>query len=91
MDLRVLTLHDQRVTYRTAGEGPVLLLIHGMAGSATTWKYVMPSLSKPAGQGLSDTLVVFYEQNVCHARPTYRSVSSMSSCSGPFDKGLSVA
>jgi pimeloyl-ACP methyl ester carboxylesterase len=46
MDLQVLTLHDQRVTYRTAGEGPVLLLIHGMAGSATTWKHVMPSLSK---------------------------------------------
>jgi pimeloyl-ACP methyl ester carboxylesterase len=34
------------VSYRTAGEGPVLLLIHGMAGSATTWKHVMPALSE---------------------------------------------
>jgi pimeloyl-ACP methyl ester carboxylesterase len=46
MELRELTLHGNRVTYRTAGEGPVLLLIHGMAGSASTWKHVMPALSK---------------------------------------------
>jgi pimeloyl-ACP methyl ester carboxylesterase len=46
MELRELTIHGHRVTYRTAGEGPVLLLIHGMAGSATTWKHVMPALSK---------------------------------------------
>lgn len=46
MQLRDLTIHGHRVTYRTAGEGPVLLLIHGMAGSATTWKHVMPALSK---------------------------------------------
>jgi len=45
MDLRELTIHDQRVTYRTAGEGPVVLLIHGMAGSASTWKQVMPRLA----------------------------------------------
>ena len=46
MDLQELTIHDRRVVFRTAGSGPVLLLIHGMAGSATTWKYVMPALSK---------------------------------------------
>jgi len=46
MELRELTIHGHRVTYRTAGEGPVLLLIHGMAGSATTWKHVMPALSR---------------------------------------------
>ncbi len=46
MELQELTIHDQRMTYRTAGEGPVLLLIHGMAGSATTWKQVMPALSE---------------------------------------------
>ncbi len=46
MELRELTIHDQRVSYRMAGEGPVLLLIHGMAGSATTWKQVMPALSE---------------------------------------------
>lgn len=46
MQLRELTIHEQRLTYRTAGEGAVLLLVHGMAGSATTWKQVMPQLSE---------------------------------------------
>ena len=46
MHLQELTIHDQRITYRSAGDGPVLLLIHGMAGSATTWKQVMPALSR---------------------------------------------
>lgn len=68
MDLRELTIHDQRVAYRTAGEGPVVLLIHGMAGSATTWKQVMPALSEQfrvvapdlLGHGRSDKLVGDY-------------------------------
>ena len=68
MDLRELTIHDQRVTYRSAGEGPVVLLIHGMAGSATTWKQVMPALSEQfrvvapdlLGHGRSDKLVGDY-------------------------------
>jgi pimeloyl-ACP methyl ester carboxylesterase len=46
MDLREITIHDQRITYRSAGSGPVLLLIHGMAGSATTWRQVMPGLAQ---------------------------------------------
>jgi len=46
MDLRELSIHDQRITYRTAGSGPVVLLIHGMAGSATTWRQVMPGLAR---------------------------------------------
>lgn len=46
MELRELVIHGHRVGYRTAGTGPVLLLIHGMAGSATTWKHVMPALSR---------------------------------------------
>jgi pimeloyl-ACP methyl ester carboxylesterase len=45
MDLREISIHDQRVTYRSAGSGPVLLLIHGMAGSATTWRQVMRGLA----------------------------------------------
>jgi pimeloyl-ACP methyl ester carboxylesterase len=45
MDLREISIHDQRITYRTSGSGPVLLLIHGMAGSATTWRQVMPGLA----------------------------------------------
>jgi pimeloyl-ACP methyl ester carboxylesterase len=46
MKLHELTIHGRKVTYRMAGQGPVLLLIHGMAGSATTWKHVMPALSR---------------------------------------------
>jgi pimeloyl-ACP methyl ester carboxylesterase len=46
MDLREISIHDQRITYHCAGAGPVLLLIHGMAGSATTWRQVMPGLAQ---------------------------------------------
>jgi pimeloyl-ACP methyl ester carboxylesterase len=46
MDLREISIHDQRITYRTAGSGPVLLLVHGMAGSASTWRQVMPGLAQ---------------------------------------------
>jgi pimeloyl-ACP methyl ester carboxylesterase len=46
MDLREISIHDHRITYRTAGSGPVLLLIPGMAGSATTWRQVMPGLAQ---------------------------------------------
>jgi len=46
MEHRELTIHDHRLSYYTAGNGPVLLLIHGMAGSATTWRQVIPGLSE---------------------------------------------
>jgi pimeloyl-ACP methyl ester carboxylesterase len=46
MDLRELSIHDQCIRYRTGGTGPVVLLIHGMAGSATTWRQVMPGLAQ---------------------------------------------
>jgi pimeloyl-ACP methyl ester carboxylesterase len=43
-------LHGHAVAYRQAGElsgdRPVLLLIHGMAGSSTTWRSVMPALAR---------------------------------------------
>ena len=38
-------LHGQRVTYRTAGRGPVLLLLHGITNSSQTWERVAPLLS----------------------------------------------
>jgi pimeloyl-ACP methyl ester carboxylesterase len=41
-----LTLHGHRVTYRTAGRGPVLLLLHGVANSSQTWEHVAPLLSE---------------------------------------------
>ena len=41
-----LQLHGHRVTYRTAGRGPVLLLLHGITNSSQTWEHVAPQLSE---------------------------------------------
>jgi pimeloyl-ACP methyl ester carboxylesterase len=41
-----LLIHEHPVTVRCAGEGPVLLLVHGMAGSSLTWRHVAPALSR---------------------------------------------
>jgi pimeloyl-ACP methyl ester carboxylesterase len=46
MEQQEVIIHGKRLTYRLAGKGPLVLLIHGMAGSATTWKQVMPALSE---------------------------------------------
>src|ERR687887_1739772 len=40
-----LTLHGHRVSYRLAGEGPVILLIHGIAGSSDQWEPAMALLA----------------------------------------------
>ena len=44
--LQHVTIHGHDVGYRMAGEGPAVLLIHGMAGSSETWRAVMPRLSR---------------------------------------------
>jgi pimeloyl-ACP methyl ester carboxylesterase len=57
-----IIVDGDRVVYRTAGNGPVVLLIHGLAGSSMTWRYVMPALAERytvlapdlLGQGASD-------------------------------------
>ncbi len=38
--LQTVTLHGHEVSYRMGGDGPAVLLIHGMAGSSRTWKDV---------------------------------------------------
>jgi pimeloyl-ACP methyl ester carboxylesterase len=45
-ELIYLELHGDRIAYRDAGDGPTLLLIHGMAGSSATWQALIPQLSK---------------------------------------------
>jgi len=45
-DLRHISIHGHSVGYRMAGDGPVLLLIHGIAGSSATWREVMPTLAE---------------------------------------------
>src|SRR3954462_12843877 len=39
-------LHGHRASYRTAGSGPVVLLIHGIAGTSEQWADVAPVLAE---------------------------------------------
>jgi pimeloyl-ACP methyl ester carboxylesterase len=41
-----IDLHGHRVSYRIAGEGPVILLIHGIAGSSAQWLDSMTLLAE---------------------------------------------
>ena len=43
--LRHITVHGHEVGYRMAGSGPALVLVHGVTGSSTTWREVMPRLA----------------------------------------------
>jgi len=44
-ELRVLTLHGNRVAYLDEGTGDVLLLIHGIGGSSDCWRGVVHKLA----------------------------------------------
>ncbi len=39
-------VHGHDVAYRQAGEGPLLVMIHGIAGSSSTWVPAMPLLAE---------------------------------------------
>jgi pimeloyl-ACP methyl ester carboxylesterase len=43
---KTLMLHGRSVTYAEAGSGPVLLLIHGMAGTYENWEAVVEPLAR---------------------------------------------
>jgi len=45
-DHQFLDLHGQKTAVRLIGDGPVLLLVHGLAGSAATWQHVTEQLSE---------------------------------------------
>jgi len=46
IELGQIALHGHEMSYRRAGSGPVIVMIHGMAGSSTTWRFVMPTLAE---------------------------------------------
>lgn len=46
MQVRVATVHGRSISYAEAGEGPVLLLIHGIAGYCENWRDVIEPLAR---------------------------------------------
>jgi len=46
MKPRHLSIHGHKLNVIVAGDGPAVLLVHGMAGSSTTWKHVLPALAQ---------------------------------------------
>ncbi|MFY0407232.1 alpha/beta fold hydrolase [Solicola sp. PLA-1-18] len=44
--VREVVVHGHRRAYRMAGEGPVLLLLHGLGCDSSTWLPVLPELSR---------------------------------------------
>ena len=40
-----IVLHGHRVTYRTAGDGPLVVLVHGIAGNSQQWDQVIDLLA----------------------------------------------
>jgi pimeloyl-ACP methyl ester carboxylesterase len=44
--VREVSLHGHRVSYRTAGSGPVVLLVHGIAGTSEQWADIAPVLAE---------------------------------------------
>lgn len=46
MTLHRREIHGHEIAYRTAGEGPAVVLVHGMAGSSATWDAVLPGLAE---------------------------------------------
>jgi pimeloyl-ACP methyl ester carboxylesterase len=44
--LQEVVLHGHRVFYRSAGSGPVLVLVHGITSTSNTWSNVLPYLAE---------------------------------------------
>jgi pimeloyl-ACP methyl ester carboxylesterase len=44
--LHEIALHGHRVFYRSAGSGPVLVLVHGITSTSETWSKVLPYLAE---------------------------------------------
>jgi len=46
IESREITLHGHQVRYLTGGEGPVLVLVHGIASTSGAWRDVLPWLAE---------------------------------------------
>jgi pimeloyl-ACP methyl ester carboxylesterase len=44
--LNELVLHGHRVFYRSAGSGPVIVMVHGITSTSATWAKVLPYLAE---------------------------------------------
>ncbi len=44
--LREMTLHGHRVAFRSAGSGPVIVLVHGITSTSATWERVFGALAR---------------------------------------------
>jgi pimeloyl-ACP methyl ester carboxylesterase len=45
LKLRTVELHGHAVGYRACGEGPLIVLVHGITSSSEAWREVMPRLA----------------------------------------------
>jgi pimeloyl-ACP methyl ester carboxylesterase len=45
-DLHEILLHGHRVFYRSAGSGPVVVLVHGVTSTSATWANLLPYLAE---------------------------------------------
>ncbi|HEX5855201.1 MAG TPA: alpha/beta fold hydrolase, partial [Thermoanaerobaculia bacterium] len=39
-------LHGEHFSYQRAGRGPLVVLLHGIAGTSSTWDAVIPRLAE---------------------------------------------
>jgi pimeloyl-ACP methyl ester carboxylesterase len=46
LERQTIELHGHPVSYRMAGDGPLLILIHGITSSSRTWERVLPALAQ---------------------------------------------
>lgn len=68
VETREVSLHGHKVSYRIAGKGPAIMLVHGIAGTGATWTDVMERLADKytliapdlPGHGVSDKPVGDY-------------------------------
>lgn len=68
VETREVNLHGHNVSYRIAGRGPAIMLVHGIAGTGATWTDVMERLAGKytliapdlPGHGVSDKPVGDY-------------------------------